>query len=141
MMGWMAGWPPCGIWVPNCWLIESASEQGAIHGRDYNSRIRFGEAGFPGAWGRRRGSDDCTQAASAGAGSGVLQQATALLGGHGGMCDGSLLGAGAACVGPRGAADASAIRESLCEAQQERCCGCGSDLRGGCTTDDALRTR
>src|SRR3954447_5662130 len=136
MMGWMA---PLRHLVPNCWLIESASEQGAIHGRDYNSRIRFGEAGFPGAWGRRRGSDDCTQAASAGAGSGVLQQAAALLGGDGGMCDGALLGAGAARAGARGATDAGAVRESLCEAEQERRRGCGSDLRGGCATDDAVR--
>jgi len=29
--------------------IETTSEQGAIHGRGYNSRVRFGEACFPGA--------------------------------------------------------------------------------------------
>ena len=31
---------------------------------------------------------------------GVLQSTTALSGGDGGVCDGALLGAGAACAGP-----------------------------------------
>src|SRR4051794_36570356 len=76
MMGWMAPLRHLGAKL----LADRISQRtGSIHGRDYNSRTRFGEAGFPGAWGRRRGSDGCTQAASAGAGSGVLQQATALL--------------------------------------------------------------
>jgi hypothetical protein len=40
------------------------------------------------------------QAASAGAGSGVLQSTAALSGGDGGMCDGALLVAGVERVGP-----------------------------------------
>ena len=55
---------------------------------------------FPGARGRCRGDDGSAQAASAGAGAGVLQSTTALSGGDGGVCDGALLGAGAACAGP-----------------------------------------
>ena len=34
-------------------------------------------------------------------------------------------------LGPRGPADAAALCEALCEAQQERCSGRGGDLRGG----------
>src|SRR6266550_7024405 len=52
--------------------------------------------------------------------------------------DGALLGARVACAWPRGAADAGAIREGLCEAQQERRGGCCGDLRGGCAADDAV---
>src|SRR5256886_10636390 len=57
---------------------------------------------------------------------------------NGGVWDGALLGARVACAWPRGAADAGAIREGLCEAQQERRGGCCGDLRGGCAADDAV---
>ena len=59
-----------------------------------------GETCFPGTRGRCSGRDGSAQAASAGAGSGVLQPTTALSGGDGGMCDGALLGAGVERVGP-----------------------------------------
>src|SRR5262249_44907372 len=51
---------------------------GAIHGRGYDDRIGLGEACFSGARGRCRGSDGSAQAASACAGSGVLQPTAAL---------------------------------------------------------------
>src|SRR5256714_8826612 len=57
------------------------------------------------------------QAASACAGSGVLQSTAALSGWPGGVRDGALLGAGVARAWPRGATDAGAIRESLRQAQ------------------------
>src|SRR2546421_12315921 len=47
---------------------------GAIHGRGYYDRIGLSEACFSGARGRCRGSDGSAQAASACAGSGVLQR-------------------------------------------------------------------
>src|SRR5262249_32939057 len=108
------------------------------HGRGYYDRIGLGEACFSGARGRCRGSDGCAQAASACAGSGVLQSTAALSGWPGGVRDGALLGAGVARAWPRGATDAGAIREGVHQAQQARCRGCGSDLRGGSAPDDAL---
>ena len=74
------------------------------------------------------------QAASACAGSGVLQSTAALSGWAGGVRDGALLGAGVERAWPRGATDAGAIREGVHQAQQTRCRRCGSDLRA----DDAL---
>src|SRR6516164_721000 len=59
---------------------------GAIHGRGYYDRIGLGEACFSGARGRCRGSDGSAQAASACAGSGVLQSTAALSGWPGGVC-------------------------------------------------------
>ena len=79
---------------------RTTGKQGAIHERDYNGRVRLGEACFPGTRGRCSGGDGSAQAASAGAGSGVLQSTAALSGGDGGMCDGALLGAGVERVGP-----------------------------------------
>src|SRR5215831_4133302 len=111
---------------------------GAIHGRGYYDRIGLGEACFSGARGRCRGSDGSAQAASACAGSGVLQSTAALSSWPGGVRDGALLGAGVARAWPRGAADAGAIREGVHQAQQTRCRRCGSDLRGGSASDDAL---
>src|SRR6516162_2544682 len=111
---------------------------GAIHGRGYYDRIGLGEACFSGARGRCRGSDGSAQAASACAGSGVLQSTAALSSWPGGVRDGALLGAGVARAWPRGAADAGAIREGVHQAQQARCRRCRSDLRGGPAPDDAL---
>src|ERR1700746_4057359 len=90
---------------------------GAIHGRGYYDRIGLGEAVFSGARGGCRGSDGSAQAASACAGSGVLQSTAALSSWPGGVRDGALLGAGVARAWPRGATDAGAIRESLRQAQ------------------------
>src|SRR5262245_10422397 len=59
---------------------------GAIHGRGYYDRIGLGEACFSGARGRCRGSDGSAQAASACAGSGVLQSTAALSSWPGGAC-------------------------------------------------------
>jgi hypothetical protein len=53
------------------------------------------------------------RAQAAGTVASVPQQAAALPGGNGGVCNGASLGAGAACAGPRCAADTSAVRESL----------------------------
>src|SRR5947209_18597356 len=86
-------------------------------GTDYYDRIGLSEACFSGARGRCRGSDGSAQAASACAGSGVLQSTAALSGWPGGVRDGALLGAGVARAWPRGATDAGAIRESLRQAQ------------------------
>src|SRR4029453_17113809 len=91
----------------------------------------LGEARFSGARRRCRGNDGFAQAASAYAGSVVLQPAAALRRWNGGVWDGALLGARVASAWPRGAADAGAIREGLRQAQQERCGGCCGDLRGG----------
>src|SRR6516225_8702706 len=63
---------------------------GAIHGRGYYDRIGLGEACFSGARGRCGGSDGSVQAASACAGSGVLQSTAALSGWPGGVRDGAL---------------------------------------------------
>ncbi len=41
-------------------------------------------------------------------------------------------------LGAPGAFDAAALGEALCEAEQERHGGCGSDLRGGDTADHAV---
>src|SRR5262249_21125039 len=86
---------------------------GAIHGRGYYDRIGLGEACFSGARGRCRGRDGSAQAASACAGSGVLQSTAALSDWPGGVRDGALLGAGIARAWPRGATDAGAIREGV----------------------------
>src|SRR6516164_436579 len=86
---------------------------GAIHGRGYYDRIGLGEACFSGARGRCRGSDGSAQAASACAGSGVLQSTAALSSWPGGVRDGALLGAGVARAWPRGATDAEAICEAV----------------------------
>src|SRR5215469_3395123 len=93
---------------------------------------------FSGARGRCGGSDGSVQAASACAGSGVLQSTAAMSGWPGGVRDGALLGAGVARAWPRGSTDAGAIREGVHQAQQARCRRCGSDLRGGSAPDDAL---
>src|SRR5262245_16775217 len=61
---------------------------GAIHGRGYYDRIGLGEACFSGARGRCRGRDGSAQAASACAGSGVLQSTAALSDWPGGVRDG-----------------------------------------------------
>src|SRR2546421_256741 len=63
---------------------------GAIHGRGYYDRIGLSEACFSGARGRCRGSDGSAQAASACAGSGVLQSTAALSGWPGGVRDGEV---------------------------------------------------
>src|SRR3954453_14836017 len=84
---------------------------GAIHGQGYYDRIGLGEACFSGARGRCRRSDGSAQAASACAGSSVLQSTAALSGWPGGVRDRALLGAGVARAWPRGATDAGAIRE------------------------------
>ena len=60
---------------------------------------------------------------------------------HGGLCHGAPLGAAVDRIRPRGQADAAALREALREARQERCCGRGGHLRGGHSTDHALRLR
>src|SRR5205085_11225111 len=52
---------------------------GAIHGRGYYDRIGLGEARFSGARGRCKRSDGFAQAASACAGSRVLQPTSTLL--------------------------------------------------------------
>src|SRR5512133_2881976 len=80
---------------------------GAIHGRGYYDRIGLGEARFSGARGRCRRSDGSAQAASACAGSSVLQSTASLSGWTGGVRDRALLGAGVARAWPRGAIDAA----------------------------------
>jgi hypothetical protein len=52
--------------------------QGAIHERDHDGRLRFGEACFPGTRGRCRGSDGSAQAAATGAVAGILQPTIAV---------------------------------------------------------------
>src|SRR5947199_9145066 len=66
---------------------------GAIHGRGYYDRIGLGEAGFSGARRRCKRSDGFAQAASACAGSRVLQPTSTLSGWVGSVCHGALLGA------------------------------------------------
>ena len=50
-----------------------------------------------------------------------------------------IIGARAQQAWPRRAADAAELREGVCEAPEERCCRCGSDLRGGYAADHAVR--
>ena len=54
----------------------------------------------PRMMGRCRGDDGSAQAASTGTSASILQSTTALFSWDGGVCDGALLGAGAACAGP-----------------------------------------
>jgi hypothetical protein len=54
----------------NAGWTETTGEQGAIQERDYDDRVRLGEACFPGTRGRCSWGDGSAQAASAGAGSG-----------------------------------------------------------------------
>src|SRR5947208_2256418 len=111
---------------------------GAIQGRGYYDRIGLGEAGFSGARRRCKRSDGFAQAASACAGSRVLQPTSTLSGWVGSVCHGALLGARARRAWARVTGDACAIREGVHQAQQARCRRCGSNLRGGCAADDAL---
>ena len=37
--------------------------------------------------------------------------------------------------------DAAGLRQAVCEAREDRRCRCGSGLRGGDTTDNAVRAR
>src|SRR5436190_844129 len=86
---------------------------GAIHGQGYYDRIGLGEACFSGARGRRRRSDGFAQAASAYAGSRVLQSTSTLSGWVGSVCHGALLGARARRAWARVTGDACAIREGV----------------------------
>src|SRR4029077_15698104 len=74
----------------NAGWSETTGEQGAIHERDYDGRLRFGEECVPGAWGRCRGDDGSAQAASPGTSASILQSTTALSSWDGGVCEGSL---------------------------------------------------
>jgi hypothetical protein len=126
MKGWMA---PLRHLSAKLLVIESAATGSHPWARlrrlDWTWRSMFFKC-----TGRCRGSDGSAQAASACAGSVVLQPAAALRRWDGGVWDGALLGARVACAWPRGAADAGAIREG-----GGGCCG---DLRGGCAADDAF---
>src|SRR6476620_10424470 len=98
MMGWMAPLRHLGAKMPVG--QKPPANRGAIHERDYDGRLRFGEECVPGAWGRCRGDDGSAQAASPGTSASILQSTTALSSWDGGVCDGALLGAGAAYAGP-----------------------------------------
>jgi transposase len=54
--------------------------------------------------------------------------------GDGSLWQRSFLGAQAHRARSHGQADGTAVREVVREEQQERCAGCGSDLRGRCST-------
>src|SRR4051794_8698685 len=97
MMGWMAPLRHLGA---KLLVVRDHERTGAIHGQDYDSRIRFGQACFSGARGRRGGSDGSAEAASASPGFGVLQSIAALSGRVGGVRNFALLGSGAACAWP-----------------------------------------
>src|SRR6201993_2745533 len=135
MMGWMA---PLQHLSAKLLSDRIGSEWEPSMGEVTTIGLDFSEACFSGARGRCRGSDGSAQAASACAGSVVLQSTAALSGWPGGVRDGALLGSGVARAWPRGATDAGAIRESLRQAQQARCRRCRSDLRGGWAADEAI---
>ena len=61
----------------------------------------------------------------------LLQEATAVLGGHGGVRHLASLGAGDRGLGAPGAFDGAQVCEALCEAEQERHGGCRGHLRSG----------
>ena len=60
---------------------------------------------------------------------------------HGGLRLGALLGAAVSRDGPRGETHAADLRETLCQARQERRGGCGGDLRGDVSAKHAFRRR
>src|SRR5262245_58849433 len=135
MMGWMA---PLRHLSAKLLSDRNSSEWEPSMGEVTTIGLDFSKHVFSGARGRCRGRDGSAQAASACAGSGVLQSTAALSDWPGGVRDGALLGAGVARAWPRGATDAGAIREGVHQAQQARCRRCGSDLRGCWAPDDAL---
>ena len=75
LLGWMAPLRHLGakVLVGENQSADKVSGQGAIHERDYDGRLRFGEECVPGAWGRCRGDDGSAQAASTGTSASILQ--------------------------------------------------------------------
>src|SRR5207245_194067 len=72
---------------------------------------------------------------------GVFWRAGADAGRAGGERRRALLGAGVDTARPHGAADRAAIRQAVCEAQQERCGGCRGNLRSIEPADDYARLK
>src|SRR3954454_7285478 len=82
--------------------------------------LDLGKTGLPGTRSRQRGSTGVAQASSARPGSEFFCQPVTLFDRAGGLCRVALLGARAAGTGPWGSSNPAAIRETLCQDEQER---------------------
>ena len=125
-------------------IVEvNLKRKGEVHGRDYTCRRRPGEAGHPGSRGGCHGSSDRRQAAAARWVHGLVCAVAARLPRRdGGLLGLAPLGPAVAGDGPAGEADRAALRLALpTERQdwQERCSGCGGDLRSGLAAQHPLR--
>src|SRR5262249_35161586 len=137
-MGWT---PPLrnGIDVPQWKREQPLTGVGASVYEDYDSRLRFGEERVPGA---RRGpalQGRAEEAAQTAPGSCGLRPAALVPERHGGLRERALLGSQAAGARPYGTAHLPAVRQTLRQNEQERRSRCRGDLRGGGTTEHALR--
>jgi hypothetical protein len=120
--------------------LSEATSRGAVHvPGDCRCRPRFGQERVPSPRDRCARPARRPSTASPRRGSEVLCQATALLGRHGGLRLGPLLGPRDRSTWPSGTTDAASLRESVREARQNRCCRCRGNLRGGDQTHHAVR--
>ena len=79
-----------------CQVGHAVPTKGTIHDAGYDNRAGFGQAGFPGAWGRRRRRGGVAPPAQAPPDGAVFHQTAELFDWHGGVRDGASLGAHAA---------------------------------------------
>ena len=121
-----------------CQVGHAAPTKGTIHDAGYDNRAGFGQAGFPGAWGRRRRGGGVAPPAQAPADGAVFHQTAELFDWPGGVRHGASLGPHAAGSRPRGAADPTGLRQSLCAPEQDRPGRRRGYLRGGEPAVDAL---
>ena len=70
----------------------------------------------------------------------LLRRSSGLPGGDRSMRYRTSLGPANRSIWPSGAADPPVLRQTLCSSQQDRCCRCRGDLRGGRATEHAFRT-
>ena len=138
MMGSVA---PCGVGARMLVGRKPPANREPSMGEITTIERGLAKACFSGARSRCGRGDGSAQAAAARTNAGVFRRAAALRDWAGGLRNGALLGARVGHAWPRGATDASAIREGLRQAQQERRGRCTSDLRGGGAADDALCAR
>src|SRR5260221_6038259 len=120
--------------------VVEISDKGAIRGPDYPHWNGYVEAYFSAARGGCRRATGGAQEAAAQRGIRAFCQAAAKRDRDGGLCGGTLMGAGVAQARPRGEADRAAAREGLRQAQQERRARRRGAVPGNEPADDAVRT-
>jgi transposase len=89
-----------------------------VRGGDYDHRARSGQELVPGARRRRARPAGAAQEAGQGQAARVLRQPAAMPDRHGGLRQRPPLGPRAEQAGPRGQADAAAVRQTVCKNQQ-----------------------